>query len=120
MDSREAAQYAPQIISALQGELLWLENEGPEAAERGLMVYFDGPDSVEQKVQSYFFKAEVREGQLWGVAECKVRGELTPLELQHLTDDIPTEYPIRNWPDCESSLLHRNGAGLRKQSGPTF
>lgn len=88
MDSREAAQYAPQIISALQKELRWLENEGPEAVERGLMVYFDGPDSVERKVQSYFFNVEVREGQLWGVAECKVRGELTPLELQHLTDDI--------------------------------
>ena len=88
LDSREIVEYAPQIISALQSECRWLEDEGPEAAERGLMVYFDGPDSVEQKVQSYFFNAEVREGRLWGVAECKVRGELTPLELQHLTDDI--------------------------------
>ncbi len=88
MDSREAAQYAPQIINALQSERRWLESEGPEEAERGLMAYFDGPDSVDQKVQSCFFTAEVRDGQLWGVAECKVRGELTPLELQHLTDDI--------------------------------
>ena len=88
MDSREAAQYAPQIINALQSERRWLENEGPEEAERGLMAHFDGPDSVDQKVQSYWFTAEVRDGQLWGVAECKVRGELTPLELQHLTDDI--------------------------------
>ncbi len=88
LDSREIVEYAPQIISALQSECRWLEDEGPEAAERGLMVYFDGPDSVEQKVQSYFFNAEVREGRLWGVAECKVRGELTPLELQHLIDDI--------------------------------
>ena len=88
LDSREIVEYAPQIISALQSECRWLEDEGPEAAERGLMVYFDGPDSVEQKVQSYFFNAEVREGRLWGVAECKVRGELTLLELQHLIDDI--------------------------------
>ena len=88
MDSREAAQYAPQIITALQSERRWLENEGPEEAERGLMAYFDGPDSVDQKVQSCFFTAEVRDGQLWGVAECKVRGELTPLELKCLTDDI--------------------------------
>jgi len=88
MDSREAAQYAPQIINALQSERRWLENEGPEEAERGLMAHFDGPDSVDQKVQSYWFTAEVRDGQLWGVAECKVRGELTPLELKCLTDDI--------------------------------
>ena len=52
MDSREAAQYAPQIINALQSERRWLENEGPEEAERGLMAYFDGPDSVDQKVLS--------------------------------------------------------------------
>ena len=88
MDPREAAEYAPQIINALQSERRWLENESPETAERGLMAYFDGPDSVEQKVQSYFFHAEVRDGQLWGVAECRVRGSLTPLELQCLTDEI--------------------------------
>ncbi len=88
MDPREAAEYAPQIINALQSERRWLENESPEAAERGLMVYFDGPDSVDQKVQSYFFNAEVRDGQLWGVAECRIRGSLTPLELQCLTDEV--------------------------------
>ena len=63
MDSREAAQYAPQIINALRSERRWLENEGPEEAERGLMAYFDGPDSVDQKVQSCFFTAEVRDCQ---------------------------------------------------------
>jgi RHS repeat-associated protein len=50
MDPREAAEYAPQIINALQSEGRWPENESPETAERGLMAYFDGPDSVEQKV----------------------------------------------------------------------
>ena len=88
MDSREAAQYAPQIINALNSERRWLENRGPEAAERGLMACFSGPDSVDRKVQSYYFTAEVRDGQLWGVAECKVRGALTPLELAALTDEI--------------------------------
>lgn len=88
MDPHEAAEYAPQIINALQSERRWLENEGPEEAERGLMAHFDGPDSVDQKVQSCFFTAEVRDGQLWGVAECKVRGSLTPLELKCLTDEI--------------------------------
>ena len=88
MNPREAAQYAPQIINALNSERRWLENEGAEAAERGLMAYFSGPDSVARKVQSYYFTAEVRDGQLWGVAECKVQGTLTPLELAYLTDEI--------------------------------
>ena len=88
MDPREAAQYAPQIINALQSERRWLEDEGPEAAERGLMAYFDGPDSVDQKVQSCFFTAEVRDGQLWGVAECKIQDSLTPLELQRLIEEV--------------------------------
>lgn len=90
MDSREAAEYAPQIIEALQKEHDWLERhaDSPEEAERGLMAYFSGPDSVDRKVQSYYFTAEVRDGQLWGVAECKVRGALTPLELAALTDEI--------------------------------
>ena len=93
MDSREAAEYAPQIINALNSERRWLENkelenEGPTAEARGLMAYFSGPDSVDRKVQSYYFTAEVRDGQLWGVAECKVRGALTPLELAALTDEI--------------------------------
>lgn len=88
MSPREAAEYAPQIIAALQSERRRLENEGPEEAERGLMAYFSGPDSVDLKVQSYHFTAEVRDGCLWGVAECKVRGSLTPMELQHLIDEI--------------------------------
>lgn len=90
MDSREAAEYAPQIISALQKERCWQEQhaDSPEEAEQGLMAYFSGPDSVAAKVQSWYFTAEVRAGQLWGVAECRVRGNLTLEELQYLTDAI--------------------------------
>jgi len=45
-------------------------------------------EKKEQEVRSYFFTAEVRDGQLWGVAECKVQGTLTPEETQSLIDDI--------------------------------
>lgn len=90
MGSREAAEYAPQITAALQKERSWLEREAdtPEAAERGLMAYYGRDDGVNEKVLSYFFTAEVRDGQLWGVAECKVQGTLTPEEMQSLIDDI--------------------------------
>ena len=90
MDSREAAEYAPQIIAALQEERRWMEQhaESPEEIERGMMAYFHGSDSVDRKVQSCHFTAEVRDGRLWGVAECKVQGSLTPLELSQLMDGI--------------------------------
>ena len=90
MDSREAAEYAPQIIAALQKERAQMEREAdsPEEAGRGLMTYYSKDDSVGEKVLSYFFTAEVRDGRLWGVAECKVQGTLTPEETQRLIDDI--------------------------------
>ena len=92
IDPHEAARYAPYIINALQSERRWIEdygyNHNTEEVERGLMAYFNGPRSVDQKVQSYWFTAEVRDGRLWGVAECSVRGELAPLELQYLINNI--------------------------------
>lgn len=88
LDSREAAEYAPQIIAALEKERRWLEKQESEEAERGLMAYYGKEDSVEQKVRSYFFIAEVRDGQLWCVAECKVQGQLTPEELSRLMENV--------------------------------
>lgn len=58
----------------------------PGEAERGLMAYFHGPDSVNQKVESMNPTVEVVHGQLYGVAECRIKGALTEAELSALKD----------------------------------
>ena len=53
-----------------------------------MMTYYGKNDSVNDKVRSYNFTAEVRNGKLWGVAECQVVGKLTPDELTLLKEDV--------------------------------
>ena len=80
MDDHTAAGYADTIVGAIFRE------RRPEEAERGLMEYYSEHDGVEQKVRSLQFAAETRDGKLWGVAECRVVGTLTPEELDILKD----------------------------------
>ena len=64
----------------------------PGEAERGLMAYFHGPDSVNQKVESMKPTVEVVHGQLYGVAECRIKGALTEAELSALKDYCAGQY----------------------------
>lgn len=83
LDSREAVPYADHITAAM------LRERRPEEAVRGIMEYYHGEDeSINDKVQSCQFTAEVRNGRLWGVAECRVVGALTAEELDALTEYI--------------------------------
>ena len=50
------------------------------------MHWYDKQNSVDAKVRSAEFTVEARNGQLWGVAECQVVGELTSEELAGLKD----------------------------------
>ena len=82
LDGRELRQYEGEIAAALKRERM------PEEEERGVMHWYDKTDTVDDKVHSVVFELEERGGGLWGVAECKVRGELTAEELDTLKEFV--------------------------------
>jgi hypothetical protein len=82
LDGRELRKQEDTISAAL------IKNRLPEEKERGLMQWYGEDDQVDRKVHSAVFAVESRAGQLWGVAECQVAGELTATELNALKEYI--------------------------------
>ena len=82
LEGGELRGYQDQITAAL------VKNRMPEETERGIMHWYDEADSVNRKVPSAVFTVEERDRQLWGVAECRVAGELSDTEMDTLKEFI--------------------------------
>ena len=63
-----------------------------EGAERGLMIYYDGPSAVDEKVISLFPSVEELDGVLCGVAVCQIREKLSSDELAELKEYCVAQY----------------------------
>ena len=79
---RNLLDYEDEILAAL------VKYRMPEETERGIMHWYSADDTVNAKVKSVVFTAEEKNGQLWGVAECRIVGTLQPTELETLKDYI--------------------------------
>ena len=82
LEGNELRGYQDQIMAAL------VKNRMPVEAERGIMCWYDKPDNVNTKVRSAVFTVDSRDGELWGVAECRIAGELTEAEMETLKEYI--------------------------------
>ena len=64
----------------------------PDEEERGLMTYFDGDKSVDEKVISVQMDVEEVLGSLYAVAVCQIRDGLSSGELEELKEYCVSQY----------------------------
>ncbi len=82
LDSKTALSFHDEILDSMLKENMKMEKE------QGLMKFYNIEDSIKQKVQSLFFTVEQVGDELLGVAECKVQGNLSNVELEKLKNYV--------------------------------
>lgn len=86
LDGSDLVEFQTEILCGIEDEQL------PDDEGRGLMTYFDGSDSVNEKVVSLFPTVELVNGKLYGVAVCQIIGTLSPGELEELKEYCQSQY----------------------------
>ena len=86
LDGGDLVEFQAEILRKIGGDPT-LKDES-----RGLMAWFDGSDAVNKKVVSLFPSVEVINGELYGVAVCKISGTLSPGELKELKEYCQSQY----------------------------
>lgn len=82
LDGHDLVNYEEEIATALE------QYSKTVASDRGLMEYYHGMDGLKTKVRSLTFGFAEHQGRVWGVAECRVMGELSGKELDALKEYI--------------------------------
>lgn len=82
LDSKTILSFHDEILDNMLKENMKMEKE------RGLMKFYNIKDSIDQKVHSLFFTVEQVGDELLGVAECKVQGNLSDVELEKLKNYV--------------------------------
>lgn len=86
MDGGDLTPFQDVILRGIGDEQL------TEEADRGLMLYYDGPSAVDEKVISFFPSVETVDGRLYGVAVCRLTAPLSPEEIAELKEYCCSQY----------------------------
>ncbi|WP_409967250.1 hypothetical protein RFF05_11615 [Bengtsoniella intestinalis] len=86
MDAEDLANFQEEIEARIAKEPMYDDNG------RGLMAYYHGLESVDDKVHSVHPTVETIDGKLYGVTVCKLKAELTSEELSALKEYCTGQY----------------------------
>lgn len=86
LDGNDLAEFRTVILHGIE------DGRTPEEEKRGLMADFDGSDAVNEKVVSMFPSVEEVDGELYGVAVCRISGALSAGELAELKEYCQSQY----------------------------